>query len=76
MKSWKTIIAMAAACFCGGLWETTGQETLTIEYTLEGIEGVRHELQVDADEEFLQFRGTPFTSLTLPERLTNFRVVG
>ncbi len=48
---------MSDPCFCGGLWETTGQETLPIEYTLEGIEDVRHELQVDADEEFLQFRG-------------------
>ena len=73
MKSWKTITAMAAACFAGGFWETTGQETLTIEYTLEGVEGIRHELQVDADERVLEFKNIPLTSLTLPEGLTELR---
>ena len=33
MKFWKPIIAMAAACFAGGLWETTAQERLWIHYT-------------------------------------------
>ena len=73
MKIWKTIIALASACFAGGFWETTAQETLTIEYTLEGVEGVRHELQVDADEEILEFENIPLTSLTLPEGLTRLR---
>ncbi len=73
MKIWKTIIALAAAFFAGGLWQTTAQETLTVEYTLEGVEGVRHELQVDADEEVLEFEGIPLTSLTLPEVLTRLR---
>ena len=73
MKIWKPIIAMAAACFAGGFWETTAQETLTIEYTLEGVEGIRHELQVDADEEVLEFENIPLTSLTLPEGLTKLR---
>lgn len=26
MKFWKPIIAMAAACFAGGFWQTTAQE--------------------------------------------------
>lgn len=64
---------MAAACFAGEFWETTAQETLTIEYTLEGVEGVRHELQVDADEKVLKFEDIPLTSLTLPEGLTRLR---
>ena len=64
---------MAAARFAGGLWQTTAQETLTIEYTLEGVEGVRHELLVDADEEFLKFENIPLTSLILPEGLTKLR---
>ena len=75
MKIWKTVIAMAAACFAGGLWQATAQETLTIEYTLEGVGGVRHELQVDADEKVLKFENIPLTSLTLPEGLTNLRVL-
>ena len=66
-------LLLAAACFAGGLQETTAQETLTIEYTLEGIEGIRHELQVDADEEVLKFENIPLTSLTLPEGLTRLR---
>ena len=57
---------MAAACLSGGFWETTAQETLTVEYTLEGV---RHELQVDADEEVLEFKNIPLTSLTLPVSL-------
>ena len=67
------MIALSAACFAGGLWQTTAQETLTVEYTLEGVEGVRHELQVDADEEILEFKDIPLTSLTLPEGLTRLR---
>ena len=73
MKSRKPIIAMAAACFAGVSWQITAQETLTIEYTLEGVEGVRHELQVDADEEILKFEDIPLTSLTLPKGLTRLR---
>ena len=71
----KRIIGLlwASACFAGGLQETTGQETLTVEYTLEGVEGIRHELQVDADEEVLKFKDIPLTSLTLPEGLTRLR---
>ena len=75
MKIWKTIIAMAAACFAVGLWKATAQETLTIEYTLEGVEGVRHELQVDADERVLKFENIPLTSLTLPGGLTKLGVL-
>lgn len=66
-------LLLAAACFAGGFWQATAQETLTVEYTLEGIEGVRHELQVDADEEVLKFENIPLTSLTLPEGLTELR---
>ena len=33
MKIWKPIIAMAAACFCGGELETMAQERLWIHYT-------------------------------------------
>ncbi len=33
MKFWKPIIAMAAACFAGGFWETMAQEWLRIHYT-------------------------------------------
>lgn len=38
MKSWKPMIAMDAACFASGFWETTGEETteqerLEIQYT-------------------------------------------
>ena len=81
MKSWKTmkrhktfrLLLAAAACFAGEFWQTTAQETLTVEYTLEGVEGVRHELQVDADEEVLKFENIPLTSLTLPEGLTRLR---
>ena len=73
MKIWKPIIAMAAACFAGGLWQTMAQGTLTIEYTLEGVEGVRHELRVDADERVLKFENIPLTSLTLPKGLTRLR---
>ena len=75
MKIWKTIIALAAACFAGGFQQTTAQETLTIEYTLEGTEGIRHELQVDADERVLKFENIPLTSLTLPERLTELSIL-
>ena len=73
MKIWETIIALAAACFAGGLWETTAQETITIEYTLEGVEGVRHELQVEKDVEVLTFDYIPLTSLTLPKGLMRLR---
>ena len=66
-------LLLASACFADEFWETTAQETLTIEYTLEGVEGVRHELQVDADEEILEFKDIPLTSLTLPEGLTRLR---
>ena len=69
------MIALASACFAGEFRQTTAQETLTVEYTLEGVEGVRHELQVDADEKVLKFEGIPLTSLTLPEGLTNLRVL-
>ena len=73
MKIWKPIIALAAACFAGGFWETTAQERLTIEYTLEGVEDVRHELQVEKDVEVLKFEDPPLASLTLPEGLTKLR---
>ena len=73
MKSRKTIIVMAAACFAVGLKETTAQETLKVEYTLEDIEGVRHELQVEEDIEELKFSGAPFASITLPEGSTELR---
>ena len=70
VKFWKLSLALAAACFAGEFWQTTAQETLTVEYTLEGV---RHELQVDADEEVLEFENIPLTSLTLPEGLTRLR---
>ena len=48
-------------------------ETLTVEYTLEGIEGVRHELQVEKDVQVLEFSGDPFTSIFVPGGLTKLR---
>lgn len=67
IMSWKTIIALAVA----GLQAKA--ETLTVEYTLEGIEGVRHELQAEKDVQVLEFSGAPFTSISVPEGLTKLR---
>ena len=67
MMSWKTIIALAVA----GLQAKA--ETLMVEYTLEGIQGVRHELQVEKDVQVLEFSGDPFTILSMPEGLTKLR---
>lgn len=71
MKIWKTIIALAAACFCGGEMETTGQETLTVQYTKE--DGSSHTRLVEDDIEVMFFTG--LKSITLPEGFTNLRVL-
>ena len=56
MKIWKTIIAIAAACFAGGLWQTTAQETaepemLEIRSWYSNIHGadIEEALQVHED---------------------------
>ena len=77
MKFWKTIIALAAACLAGGLWETTAQETpepetLEVHYTDSG--GTFHTLQVEKDVEVLRFDSRT-TSLTLPEGLTKLHTL-
>ncbi len=64
MKFWKTIIALAAACFAGGLGKTTGQETPTLEtlevhYTDSG--GTFHTLQVEKDIEVYGFNKPKIT---------------
>ena len=79
MKFWKTIIALAAACFAGGLERTTGQETpapetLEVHYTDSG--GTFHTLQVEKDIEVLRFnRFDSIRSLTLPEGLTKLHTL-
>lgn len=70
-KIWKTIIALAIACFCGGEMETTGQETLTVQYTKE--DGSSHSRLVADDIEVMFFTG--LKSITLPEEFTNLRVL-
>ena len=71
MKFWETIIALAAACLCGGLWETTGQEMLDVQYTKE--DGSSHTRLVENDIEVMFFIG--LKSITLPEGFTNLRVL-
>ena len=71
MKIWKTIIALVAACFCGRETETTGQETLTVQYTKEN--GSSHTRLVADDIEVMFFKG--LKSITLPEGFTNLRVL-
>ena len=79
MKIWKTIIALTAACFAGGLWETTAQETpepetLEVHYTDSG--GTFHTLQGEKDIEVLRFnRFDSIRSLTLPEGLTKLHTL-
>lgn len=70
MKSWNTIIALAAACFCGGFGktkaqETTEPETLEIQYT--DSSGAIYSTPVAKDVESLSFTNLPITSLTLSE---------
>ena len=69
----KRIIALmlAIACFAGGFWETTAQETpetetLEIQYT--DSNGNSRTLQVEKDVKVLRFRN--LKSLTLPDGLT------
>lgn len=69
MKIGKTIIALAVACFCGGEMETTGQETLTVQYTKE--DGSSHTRLVADDIEVMFFKG--LKSITLPAGLKNLR---
>lgn len=71
MKNWKTIIALAAACFAGGFWETTAQETLEVQYT--DINGTSHIMRVAKDVEVLRFEN--LTNLTLPEGLTKLHTL-
>lgn len=51
--------------------ETTGQETLTVQYTKE--DGSFHTLLVEEDVEFLDFEGSGLTSLTLPAGLSSLK---
>ena len=71
MKIWKTIIAMAAACFAGGFGETTAQETLDVHYT--DSSGTTYTLQVEKNVEVLEF--VDLTSLTLPKGLTKLHTL-
>ena len=71
----KRIIALmlAAACFAGGFWETTAQETTEPE-TLEVRYNDSSTLQVEKDVEVLRFDYRT-TSLTLPEGLTKLHTL-
>ncbi len=71
MKFGKIVIALASACFCGEEMETSGQETLTVQYTEE--DGSFHTLLVEEDVEFLDFEGSSLTNLTLPAGLSNLK---
>ena len=76
MKFWQTIIAVAAACFAGGFWETTAQETpepetLEIQYTLYGNSYTN---QVAKDVGTLLFNHN-ITVLHLPEGLTKLHAL-
>lgn len=65
-------ILLAGACLCGGLWETTGQETQdseTLEVRYNDSGGTTRTLQVEKDVEVLKFRYN-INELTLPEGLT------
>ena len=73
-------ILLAGACLCGGLWETTGQETqepetLEIHYTkpTSGTVHTMHVMQVEKDVEVLRFNDT--SSITLPEGLTKLHTL-
>ena len=59
-------LLLAAACFAGGLGKTMAQETLKVEYTLKGIDGVRHEYTHDGSEEL---------SLQIP-KIASIKMVG
>ena len=71
MKFGKIVIALSSACFCSGEMETSGQETLTVQYTEE--DGSFHTLLVEEDVEFLDFEGSSLTNLTLPAGLSNLK---
>ena len=65
-------ILLAAACFAGGLWETTGQETPepeTLEVRYNDSGGTTRTLPVAKDVKWLSFSYN-ITELTLPEGLT------
>lgn len=65
-------ILLAAACFCVGEMETTGQETPepeTLEVRYNDSGGTTRTLQVEKDVEVLKFRYN-INELTLPEGLT------
>ena len=71
MKIWKTIIALAFACFCSGEMETKGQELLEVQYTKE--DGSSHTRLIVDDIEVMFFTG--LKGITLPEGFTNLRVL-
>ncbi len=68
MKFLELMIALAAACFARGFWETTAQERLEIRYAIDG--GSLESLPVNFDVRDLAFREARITSLILPEGLT------
>ena len=75
MKRWKPMIAMDAACFAGGLWETTGQETteqerLEIQYT--NTDGNSETREVSTSTEQLTFYDA---ILNLPTGLTKLHTL-
>ena len=49
------------------------QETLTVEYTLKGVEGVRHELKVRRNLEEFELTIPEITSIKIPEGLHEVR---
>ena len=89
MKFWKPIIAMAAACFAGGLEETTAQvvtirdpktggfvnveKTEPLEIHYTDSSGTTYTLQVEKNVEVLEF--VDLTSLTLPKGLTKLHTL-
>ena len=77
MKFWKTIIAVAAACFAGGFCETMAQEItepemLEIRYTKHGTSSYTNHVAKDVEQLFFD----PYTTaLHLPEGLTKLHTL-
>ena len=84
IKFWKTIIALAAACFAGGFWETMAQETAEpemVEVRYTRWNGVQYRdlvsartFQIRKDIASLRLGGR-IVELILPEGLTKLRTL-
>lgn len=64
-------LLLAAACIAGGLWKTTEQETIEIQYTSSNSDS--NTFNVEKDAEVLRFEDP--TSLTLPDGLTKLHTL-